>query len=840
MKKTLQLITVMLIVCMALPGAILAQSNPDTVTIRDLNTYPEGFLTSIDSIAQHPLRGSLVTFTAVITSDPRSSGLASFQAEAGTISRLHVFVVDTTAASEGRLGMAMQIVESDIAIYSQLEQRVRGDVATFTGRLSFFNEVAQFDLTEAPQLIGNVNSAFNPELARFAPLLDPLTVTPDRLNEVVNGGTGIQLRLENYTDYHAQRVRFENATLAFRSTGDRPSWGVAQNGSQVFNRDVSLRYRNDRDQYREGYNFRRATAVDVDNDGTDDFDADGDFTPPPPGSAVNVSGYLVLDGFQPAGAALTIEETIFTVSPMNDGVKWTGTGENLQKNINGVDGFEWPDDFETIGFPPTFSELTVTPDGAIAPEDEITISVVVTPAQQSTTIEGVQLEYTSSPTGTVEVAMQQEGTGSTYTATIPSNTFPDLTPVSFKIFADDSEGLTGEISGSFVIQSQEFNSIAAIQDPAGDPNGLSGFNGTEGLVMDITATVLADQENDGFVLIQESAQAFSGIFLELTSPGVSDLSRGDQINISQASIFESDIDETSITFLDDVDFTVLDQPNDQTDTLYVPLATQDITDTEGAQERYEGMMLKFDNVVVTTNQADGFGSFIGDFGEWEIGTPVGGVVPEPEAGLRVDDNLDVGNPTYGETLNEKVKPGAEITTILGTPAFSFSNPNLVLRGPDDVIADHWTFPTRTIVLGPPDDGASIDVDSDLLVEWEASEDIDGNEVSYIWALTTSSDTEVDNPLLMLNSDQNGSAPQITLPFSAVDNLLENNNVAVGESIDLIWTVGISDGIDTVQASTFNDNDVDLNVGEDGFTGVVNSITLTRAKFPEPVQSYHAD
>jgi len=818
MKKTIQLLTVLLTVGILLPATMQAQEDPQQVTIKDLNTYTDTTLTDVSVIPEHRLAGELVQFTAVITSYPRGSGLASFQSEAGTISRLHMFVMDTTAASEGKLGMAMQIVEDDIAIYSQLEQQTRGDILTFTGRLGFFGNVAQFDLTEDPVFLGNIN---DPGLERFQTLLDPITVTPDVLNN--NDGSTLSLNLKNYSDYHAQRVRFENAVISFRETGDRPNFGIAQNGSQVYNRDVSLRFRNDRDQYREGYNFRRPTDVTV---GGETFEADGDFTPPPAGSAVNMNGYLVLDDFSPGGAPLNIDGDIFRISPWDDGVLWAGTGDQLTKNVNGVDGFQWPDDLEVLGTPPSFDNLTVTPSGAIGPDDDITISVDVTPAAQDLSIVNVELEYSSSA-GSNMVVMSQEGSTSTYTATIAGGTFTDLSSVNIEIRAEDSDGLVGQTTTSFVIQENEFDSIASIQDTTGAENGLSGFAGNENLAMDITATVVADEEQDGFVMIQESTEQFSGIYVDLSSDGVGDLSRGDRINITQASIFESDNDESSITFLADVEFTTLTETNTQIDTLYVSKITQDIGGA-GAVEAYEGMLLRFDDVKVTTPQAD----FTSDFGEWEIGSRQGGdaAVDTLDAGegLRVNDDLDTGNLTYGANLNENVKTGAVIETLLGTPTYSFGDPKLVLRGTDDVTADDWTFPRRTISLGPPNDGAEIDVDGDLVADWQDSEDVDGDTVRYKWVVAAPNDQNFENPFFELFADNNALASQRTLPFSAVDGFLEDNGIAVGESIDLIWTVRLIDSQDTVQASTFDFNDVDFNAGQVGFTPTFNNITLTRS------------
>ena len=126
----------------------MAAEAQQSVTLRDLNTYstPIEFGNG-DEIGSQPLIDVDVTFTAVVASNPRSSGLSSYNSDDNSIDRAHVFIIDTTALGSGREGMGMQIVETDVEF---VEGLVRGGIYTFRGTLSPYFSTAQFDLTEQP------------------------------------------------------------------------------------------------------------------------------------------------------------------------------------------------------------------------------------------------------------------------------------------------------------------------------------------------------------------------------------------------------------------------------------------------------------------------------------------------------------------------------------------------------------------------------------------------------------------------------------------------------------------------------------------------------------------
>lgn len=326
-------------------------------TIAEWNRYRN--LTDVNDISSHPLNGEVVTFTAVIVSYPRSSGLATpndtdNDGITDDIGRLHMFVTDTSAASMGRAGMSIQIVESD---YELVEGFTRGDVVTFTGDLGFFNATAQAAV-ETVELLGNVN---NPEFARYAFLLDPWEVTAADVNILdIDGTHGINL--DNYGEYNGAYVKVNNAVVSNVSTGDRPNWAINENSSRIYIYDTSLRYRNDRVTYIPTFNYRRGD--------------DPVFVPPAPGAVVNLSGFLNVVGDNPDGN-VTAGTQAFSINPMEDGIVWLNEVRFVDgQDLGGGNTFSWPNDVEVLGLPPVFSNVMQS-DSSVTSADAVTISATV-------------------------------------------------------------------------------------------------------------------------------------------------------------------------------------------------------------------------------------------------------------------------------------------------------------------------------------------------------------------------------------------------------------------------------------------------------------------------------
>lgn len=779
---------------------VLAQ---DHITIKELNTYET--LESASDIPNHPLSGETVSYTAVVQSYPKSSGLASFS-EPNDIGRLHIFVIDTAAVSEGRAGMSMQIVESNVTL---METFTRGDIIDVTGRLTFFNNTAQFDVDDAT-LVGNVNEEGG-GYEQYAELLEPWDVDLTELN-IANGDGTFEINLDNYPTYAHSYVRVSSGAISnVAASGGRVDYAVNADGSRIYGYDTSLRYRNDRNVYRTSdsgpdYNWRR--------------DVDGDFDPPV-GAIANVSGFLTVNGDDPDNVLSPGADELFGINPFEDGIFWgkDGDGDPLRfvdgQDLGGGATFEWPNDFVITGLPPEVTAYNADPSGPIIASDtEVNISMTAQGPEAGITVDSVKVFLMA---GEVDSSFNLDKSGDEFTGAIPG--FPALTSVSYYFELYSSDGVTGRYpntgnEGYFVLD-EEVTAIEIIQRT---PNGLAGDSPIADagpIPVNFTATVVSSGATDGFITIQDKAAAWSGVYVENTG-GTGNLERGDQVQVSEIIVSET----FGVTGIELSEYEVLDTPNTEVDTMAVSLITQDITGSAGAFEAYEGVFLSFSDVKVTTNQADG----TSDFGEWEIGSRQGGGASvdtlEAGEGLRVDDNVNFGSTTYGANLNDFVKVGAQIDEFKGVLHYSFGNPKMVMRSVEDVTGDNWTLPRNDFSLETPADGAEVSVNADIVVEWEDSEDFDGNEVTYEWVLYTAS--EDTSEIVVVPSDNDGASSSVTLDYETVDDLLASRGLEVGESADFVWNVRVSDGTDTLDVAR------DYDPATNSFTPLYYDITLERA------------
>ncbi len=789
------------------PMTLMAQT--PVVTIDTLNTY-ETTPDSEDAIEDHPMAGVTVQFTAVVVSYPKNSGLATFtedgeNPQGGTISRIHIFVVDTTALSEGRDGMYMQIVESggsspgeDDYAYS-LEDLQVGDIITVVGDLGFFGGTAQFDVTEwdvanNSNVIGN---AFDDdEFAKFIPLTEPWTgITVDELN-VDNGDGTSFINYANYSKYASAYVEIEGAQVVARELNEtgRPNWVLGQNSSSMYIYDVSLRYRNDKGAYRSTYNFRRAE--------------EGAYEPPTVGSSVRISGFITVDDFDGAINRITDGEVGFKINPLDDGVVWL----NGIRFEDGVDGFEWPNDVTVLGIAPTLVNFEQTPTEGFTTSTEVTVSIDATGATQPdmsvSTVDSVVVIY-DAPTGAGRVSLTP--TGDTYSGSLP--TFPDFTPVSYYVEAYDNNGLVGRYpdfgNEGFFVSDGAITSFEVIQTPAGGGAGPSNLNGGT-YAMDIDAVVVSDAAEDGMIIVHDQAAAWGGIFLEPTT-GTLALSKGDSINITSALIEENG---DGLTYLSNVVMTTLSTGNDIEASIPI-LAVADIDAAKDGDivEAYEGMVVKIEDI--TFFGYAGFGEvFFTDAANDTM------IINDDFPTFGSDGGV-LGETDIPSDFDDHARLGAELDAVYGFIFTSFGAAKLQPRSLSDLMGDNFTEPVLEFDLVSPMDSAEVEVTSDINITWEETEDYDGNDLTYEWVLYSQDTSTV---VATVPSNNEGEDAEVTLAFATVDGLLAGAGLEVGQSAQFVWNVRVSDGLDTLGVAEDNFvNGDEIKVYEELFY----TITLTR-------------
>lgn len=795
MKKIIQLNT--LFVFMLLPLFIQAQAVTDAVTIRELNTYENLTEYSNAALQAQALAGQTVQYTGVIVSNPKSSGLASptTNAEGVTtdIGRVHVFITDTAAVTQGREGMSMQIVESD---WELLEPLNRGDIVTFVGRLTFFNQTAQMTVDATPTVVGNVTFE---GFTQYAELLNPWEVNVNELNIANEDGT-YQINIANYPKYHGAYVKVNNAVVSNVTSDQRPNWALNANGSKIYSYDTSLRLRNDRASYLPSFNRRRG--------------ADPVFEPPVPGSVVNVSGFVSLANFSPNGETAA-GQVVMNINPFEDGVLWT-IDENTSEYIRCVDGqscngeiLEWPNDIEVVGLPPVVSNVALS-DSLPTSTTQVTLTADVV-AEGAATVASVNLIYTANGvTDTTAMA----ATGNEYSFTF--QTFNNFTAVSFFLETLDSEGLAGRFPSAgtlgFFVQDGPINSIEIVQKTGDLQSGPSPIAGLGQFEVDLSGVIVSD-DADGVIVLHDAAAPWSGIALEKTT-ATRALVRGDSISITRAAVVEVAGNRAPVTLtqLVDLEFTVNSQGNDVN--AFIPVITSDLWESlinGNAVEPYETMVVRLEGVEVTGRSP--FGEFF--VRNTNADSTSGGVQINPdfrggavgETSLQPSDNI-FRNVRFGTTF--------DVTGIVGS---SFNVANVNPRGRADFSEGNLFTPERVFNLTAPAADAVVEVQDDIVVTWAASSDFDGNAVTYEWVLYSADSTTV---VATVPSDSDATANQVTLTYDVVDGLLGSAGLQNGQSADFVWNVRVSDGLDTLSVATYA-------TGDGGsHTTVYRSLTLTRA------------
>ncbi|MDI6400892.1 hypothetical protein QLX67_02705, partial [Balneolaceae bacterium ANBcel3] len=715
------------------------------VSIRDINTYDEPIETMQDLI-HHPLNDELIEITAIVSSYPRNSGLATPDFDDPnntTIGRIHVFVIDTLAYSEGRAGMGLQLVVSGEGL-NTLENLERGTIITLRGRVSYYRfgntYTAQFNTDD----IDYVGSVWNDsEFQKYQELLEPWVISLSEINEA--GPSGNTARLENYTTYIGQYIKLENAVVINRDlTSNRPWMYIEHDGVIAYNRDTSLRFRNDRTQgYRQGYNFRRLDGE------------DGLYEPPPPGAVINYSGYVVPNSFDGDNVEDNNNPAMAIVA-MEDGVRWLGLGAAATRftNENLPSGYPYqiPVDLEVIGFPPevvNYSISNTTP----AVTENVEINFTVVPSDDDVEIEKVELEYWANGSSTI---VELQGTNGQYSYSFP--TFDDLTSVIFEIRVTDSNGIGGVLrdgdpdedmetqSLRFFVVESEVNSISIISRTSDGNRGPSPLTGLSQVPVNISGVVIADS-TDGYIVIHDSNEPWSGVFLypdETTWP----LRRGDRISITSTEVLNTTPANNNfahVTYLRDPVFEVVEQGVEYE--AYIPVVTSlELSNEEDRGAPYEGMVVRVENAYVVTNQADAPNN---DFGEWMFAS---GTPDDDYPGVRVRYNLAQNELRVRAPIllnfNDDIKPGAGIQSVQGVYGYSHGNGKLTMRSENDVVAEDVLFyPSRALPIFMPADGAEITAATHIQIQWAASRERNDKDLTYIFLMTSEGDTDFENPLI---------------------------------------------------------------------------------------------
>ncbi|MCU0421526.1 MAG: T9SS type A sorting domain-containing protein [Bacteroidia bacterium] len=149
---------------------------------------------------------------------------------------------------------------------------------------------------------------------------------------------------------------------------------------------------------------------------------------------------------------------------------------------------------------------------------------------------------------------------------------------------------------------------------------------------------------------------------------------------------------------------------------------------------------------------------------------------------------------------------------------------------DLVAASNDATKAFNLITPPNGTSALIKGDSDDVVQvrWGAGATTGFGDVSYKWKLSVADDIDFADPLAEVPV---GARPELTLDFQTVSRLLGANGVAIGDSIDLVWTVEATvNGANRWSTDTF-----DLRLTRGQVTAVKQIVSANQylSVFPNP-------
>ena len=623
-------VTTYVCACLALLLALPVQAQ-EQVSIREINEIPQDNIAELQALGdavtaedmieliRSPYAGESVTFTGVLIGEPQYSGLASVDDDTGLPGRVHFFVRDTAAATQGALGMDIQIVDG----YPGYQEHgvlglFKGDVVTITGDVTYFDYGLQIT-PETVEFEGDYQSLGLPES-----ILDPVTITTADLHQNV-GGTSQRIDWQSFVDYNQTLVRIEDATV-WRSPNRedaRPNWAVTSDGAVTIlqNDDMSLCYRNDKNDYPDTFNTNCI---------------ENDFVAPPPGAVVDVEGFALLrTDWDPFGIGAPSEAMFKIVT--------------------------WEEDDLVITQEPSITAVAFESLDAIPGDQPIDVTVNV--EGDVSGVVDAQLVYQSSSMAEADsIALTDNGDGS-FSAQIPAQEDEAFLWYSAFVSHENGTDFSTPAPAFTRVLFEGINEIADIQETWSEIGDASPFVG-QTVSTDIDAVVQSDPGTSGFVVIQDGDDAWSGVLLAPTEAVVADLQTGDSIRVTEATVTEPEISgQVTATELVEVTY---EKVGTGTPFDYAVVTTDMLVDDEIA-EAYEGMMVRFENAHIIEPDAG--------FGEWSYSSD-----GTAENAMLADDQSDA----LTSSFNDRFSRWEIIDYMQGVWWHSFGDYKLVPESEGDV------------------------------------------------------------------------------------------------------------------------------------------------------------
>lgn len=317
-------------------------------------------------------------------------------------------------------------------------------------------------------------------------------------------------------------------------------------------------------------------------------------------------------------------------------------------------------DLEALSNPPIISAVTREP-GVPTPGQAVTVKAAIV---DNGFVQDARLFYSINE-GPWTSTRMNVAVADTFSAVIPAQNDGDF--VRYFLRATDNigdastfPGDTSRVSGQVLMYTVRQNglTIRDLQDTHGYKVDISPYNGYEVTVRGVVMTDSTDFLGDYY--IQEAADEYAGIWV---NDGTFTHVIGDEIEVT--GTVEENFGITRINFV--TNSVVVNagvgpfQP--------VVLTTGEMMTGKPAVEKYESVLVRFENVTVT----DPFPDAPSNFGEF--------VVDDGTGGVRVDDRASA----FRGNLDSTYTLGGTMVAIQGFGYFSFGNSKILPRDTLDVI-----------------------------------------------------------------------------------------------------------------------------------------------------------
>lgn len=364
----------------------------------------------------------------------------------------------------------------------------------------------------------------------------------------------------------------------------------------------------------------------------------------------------------------------------------------------------YPDDFQVGAIPPVISNVkrnTVL----VSPNTPVVITATIVDGDQGGSVQTARLKYRING-GALKDTIMTLTTNDVYTATVPG--VADSALVDYFIYAMDNDG-KWTVSPADTSRGRYFHLVLnrpiTIKDVQYTPflSGIGAFNNYRVQVTGIVTADTSDLQGDGNqvarrVYIQDGKGPWNG--LQVNGLAADPLVRGQKVTVNGLI---REVNNNTI-----IDSTTSIQVVSTGNPLPEPVVIS--TSTIGAlgngtisAEQYEGVLVRYNFVKVTDDNADGNSGPNGN-GNSNFGEIV--VADTSNIGTRVE--LQEGNHLYHNlwdaTLsaipgNIQVKVNDTFDALVGIPFYSFSNYKLVPRKAADFINYHPTaIETEEIIV----------------------------------------------------------------------------------------------------------------------------------------------